>query len=583
MKHILMRKSNFLLLLLSLILLQFSCSRDPVVTPPTIVDIIIDPPTELINSTISGAIFDENGLPLADVEIKLSEVTTTTNEGGAFLFENVPVYADGTKITASKAGFFQGSRKFYPIENETNQILIQLIQITTAEDINSRNGGRVYFEEAYVDFPEGFYVTEDGSPYDGAVTVEGKWLDPTLENSHYQMPGALIGLTADNQLRTLIPYGLIKINTTSDAGVSVRLPEDEKATIHLPVPPSLRHSAPEMLPLWHYDEKNAIWIESSSALLEDNFYVGEVDMMSFWNVTLPISEITVSGTLKTSDKTVNDAKVKLSSANSAYLHYTYTTEQGHLRAKMPQNENITIEIFESCFNASHSTKFETGFENIENMEFSLGTLSDNISISGTAQNCTGQNLSEALIYESFRNRKTLHYTDISGNFVLPYSSCMAEKIFITVIDQHQSQASDTYEENLNSKINLGNIPTCNEIIASHLIDHDELNWDGSIGPDTELSWVIRRIVGTTTQIIISPTFIDRNTGHEYYSGAFVLDEGSSQAQYRLELDSGSLKISGTCEVQVDSQGGPTTYRFSDDNIEVSNSLNLLKFDLVYYD
>ncbi len=576
-----MRKST--LLLLSSVILLFSCGRDPVDTPPKIVDIIIDPPTELINSTITGAIFDERGLPLADVEIKLSEVTTTTNGAGAFLFENVPVYADGTKITASKAGFFQGSRKFYPIENETNQIRIQLIQIATAEDISSRNGGRVYFEEAYVDFPEGFYITEDGSPYNGAVTVEGKWLDPTLENSHYQMPGALIGLTADQQLRTLIPYGLIKINTTSDAGLAIRLPEDEKATIHLPVPPALRHSAPEILPLWHYDEKNAIWIESSSAQLENNFYVGEVDMMSFWNVTLPISEVTVSGNIKTLDKTINDAKVKLSSANSGYLHYTYTTEQGHIHAKMPQNETITIEIFESCNNASHSVKFETGSENIENMEFTLAALADNISISGTAQNCSGQNISEALIYESFRNKKTLHYADLSGNFSLPHSSCMAENIAITVIDQQQNQASDTYEVNFNSMINLGNIPTCNNISGSHLIDHDELLWDGSIVPDTELSWIIRRIVGATTQIIISPTFIDRNTGHEYYSGAFVLDEGSSQAQYRLELDSGSLKISGICEVQVDNQGGPTTYRFTDNNVEVSNSLNSLNFDLVYYD
>ena len=130
---------------------------------------IINPPSEEITGSVSGTVYGDDGQTLSDVDISYRGTTTTTDNFGKFTIANTSLYGDGTFLTANKSGYFQGSRKFYAVEDGHANITIQLIQKSLTETITATNGGSVQVEEATVDFPAGNYRTADGQAYNGAA------------------------------------------------------------------------------------------------------------------------------------------------------------------------------------------------------------------------------------------------------------------------------------------------------------------------------------------------------------------------------------------------------------------------------
>ncbi len=190
----------------------FSCQREPMNSEPTVTDVIIDPPQESINGSVMGIITGNDGEPLANASVSYNGKGYVTDINGSFSIPQGELFRDGTFVTVHKDGFFNGSRTFYPIENEHTNIRIELINRNELGSFKTTQGGKVFIDEpndAYVEFPAGQYLDSDGALYNGDIQVSGVWMDPNKETTYYRMPGDLNVLTSDKKIIFLSPITLI--------------------------------------------------------------------------------------------------------------------------------------------------------------------------------------------------------------------------------------------------------------------------------------------------------------------------------------------------------------------------------------
>src|SRR3954466_11968927 len=79
------------------------------------------------NLTIQGIITDASGIPLPNVSVKAGSVTVTTDANGSFRATNASFATEETFVTATKGGYFTGSRTFIPREGSNNFLRIRLM------------------------------------------------------------------------------------------------------------------------------------------------------------------------------------------------------------------------------------------------------------------------------------------------------------------------------------------------------------------------------------------------------------------------------------------------------------------------
>src|SRR5687767_13969633 len=92
------------LFLVSLSTLLNSCKKDdePSGSTPT-----VDPlqPSGDIVTTVAGTVLDEDGAPMANVQIEVHGETATTSADGAFLLENISVPGNRCVISSQRTGY----------------------------------------------------------------------------------------------------------------------------------------------------------------------------------------------------------------------------------------------------------------------------------------------------------------------------------------------------------------------------------------------------------------------------------------------------------------------------------------------
>ena len=81
----------------------------------------------MVKTSVFGRIVNEQDEPLSGVTVSGGGNTTVTDENGIFLFTDVMMDQARAYITATKTGYFKGSRIFQPVkEGMSNPPLIKL-------------------------------------------------------------------------------------------------------------------------------------------------------------------------------------------------------------------------------------------------------------------------------------------------------------------------------------------------------------------------------------------------------------------------------------------------------------------------
>ncbi|WP_276501440.1 PKD domain-containing protein [Terrimonas pollutisoli] len=328
-------------ILIALLIILFACKKTN--------DIQSTPGTG--NGSVQGVITDLNNSPVSNATVTGGTATATTDASGKFTLTKVQFTADTVVVTATKNGFFEGSKKFAASNNAVSNAKIQLIPKSVSGSFTATSGGNVTIAGGgSVNFGSGFVTASNGNAYTGNVSVSAHYLDPADQNFSAYAPGELKAAGANNQQGTLQSFGVVAVEMNDAAGNKLQLASGKTATITIPIPSTLQSSAPSSTPLWYFDVTKGAWKQEGSATKQGSNYIGVVNHFTFWNVgDIAGSVVNLSATFIDSisgtpfaNKLVTITRPDSSSKNS------YTDNSGKVSGLVPANEVLNMKVFDTC-------------------------------------------------------------------------------------------------------------------------------------------------------------------------------------------------------------------------------------------
>ena len=489
----------------------------------------------MVNSSLTGFVVDDAGEPITDAAVKVGNMNTTTDEFGHFFLNDISLDAKGTVVTVTKSGYFNGSRRFLAVENQTNRVKIEMITKSFDYGFDASDGGTVQTSDgASIVFSANSIKKADGSAYTGEVKVAAKWLDPSNVATFDRMPGNLQGVSREVEEVALGTYGMMAVELESPAGEALNIMEESTATLTMPVPASLQGNAPSEIPLWSYSEEHGVWVEEEfTATLVNGSYVGEVSHFSFWNCDYPypLVEFTAVITNQNGDPLANyKVVITLASANGVGTGAGYTCPDGTITGLIPANQSLNLEIFGICGELLHSENIGPFSDDVD-----LGTIAvdqsvlNQINVTGELVDCDGITIANGLAIFEFDNEVVYHY--VSGApFDVSFGICNnTTDITLTGVDLDKLLESDPVNFTASNTNDLGEIDVCDIQIQ----DYIKVNVDDGSGVVTAIykpAYVYPDTITPTGGIGTSFSFYENNNPNQAINIWFSVD-GSSAGDY----------------------------------------------------
>ncbi len=529
---------------------------------------IVDPPKVKVVGSVIGQVVDSNGANVQGAEVAFSNLKTYTNEFGVFVFEDEELYKDGTYISVSKEGFFDGSRRFYPSLNEASYVTIQMMEKIIKGTISSAQGGKVSIEsEAFVDFPPDGFSRLDGSPYSGNVNVAARWLDPTERATLLEMPGDLTGIDVDGEVRALASYGMIVVELISDDQEELQLKEGKKALIQMPVPEELIGSAPSSIPLWHFDESQGIWIEEGEAQLVNGVYEGEVSHFSFWNCDAPFPLITLSGNLTLNGSIGAGLAVEITMLSTGATAGTITDGLGGFEGKVPQDEPLLITVYDYCGAVIHEEEIGSfsADEDLGTIHMSVPTV--DVTVTGQVTNCISDPVGEAYVIVSFDggNQHTF-LADQGGSFSHTLVDCsLAGSAEVFGVDVDNVLISPGTTIDFTGDVNIGDLEACNDFLEEGVdISFSGQDWPGGDSTTYAYSVQVFNLGGGLNKYLYNITVLSWSLGGDVIcQGTFIKNDGQIISDYDFDFPTDGFSVGGADgESLIVTQGGGSYVTFS---------------------
>lgn len=509
-------------------------------------------PNVFVNSSVIGLISDENGDPLADAFVSLGSYTTTSNEAGLFSIENELIRKNSAYIQVEKEGYFNGSRKFSTELDGQANIRIQLLEKERIDVISSELGGIVSEESFSIELPQGSYMNEAGESFDGTIGVYAKWLDPTSLATFDQMPGELTGLDSEGDLNALATYGMMAVELQNEIGDYLSLPEGTNAIIKMQVPEALLGSAPQIIPLWHFNEQTGNWEEEGEAELIGSEYVCEVSHFSFWNCDVPFPLVEISGNITLDGQPYENGLLKITDLSSGFCSFGYTGARGFFSGKVPEGNNLELSIVGIC--NSEAEDFEIGpfFENTNIGSLSATGTLEVITIQGTFSNCFDEDFELAfVIVESLGSEQSVEVNS-DGSFSLEIPACLNDEITIYGFDLTNSLSTEEEIFDVSDVSNLELVACLQDSFSEFDAEYDGMNWDPQ-HPSFNLSYEIDTLLvdgETEFYFQINGTGFDPNINDigELFSAEFWYTPGEEVGTYSFNMISEGFSFEGECEI-----------------------------------
>lgn len=431
-----------------------------------------------VQGSVTGIVVDEQNEPLEGVQIRFENKTYTTDAFGHFFIDDETLNAAGTFVTAKKNGYFEGSRRFFPLADKESRIKIELMTLSYDYSFEAAQGGVVSLPQGpSINFNENSIVDEDGNSYDGTVRVAARWLDPSRLSTLNRMPGALQGVNTENDEVALETYGMIAVELRGANNQELNLEKDKPATLRMPVPTSLQTGAPTTIPLWSFYDEIGLWVEESSAELINGEYVGEVSHFSFWNCDAPFPLIKLCYQLKDTDGNPI-ARIQtqiIRELPNRRVGYGYSDEEGFVCGKVPKNEVLELVVFNECGQEIYTQSIGPF---ADDTDLGMIVIDDpyinNATITGTVVDCNDDPVTNGTIVVTVGNRDFYQYID-NGTFEFTISLCNDSfDLEVVAFDLNAFEQSTPITAPLSTTTDLGTISACGIQISNFI----ELTVDG---------------------------------------------------------------------------------------------------------
>ncbi len=451
-----MKTKSFLLLLT--LFSYFSCSNDP--------DDIIPGTPQDIQSSVFVTIKDPAGIPVAGALITLGNLTGTTDETGTYFFTRAMLSGDDY-LKVSKAGYFNGSRRFFTKGSPTQFLKITLLPREEVASYTSSHGASLYIDsKSRLIFPNNAVARPDGSPYNGEVHVMAYPIygdDPQLSD---KMPGALIGEDESGSTVVLGSFGMINVELQADNGDILQIAEGKTVEIELAIANNQLSQAPATIPLWYFDEEKGIWVEDGLAELQGNIYVGQVSHFTPWNVDIPLELVNWEASFVDSEgRPVQNVEVCLSMEDINDKRCIFTDASGTVAHAIPANRKFTLNVLNDCGSVALSDELGPFTDDIK-MDPRAVTVSvqEYATISGTALQCDGSPVKSGFVkVHTPLNNYIFPIKGTDGQFEGGYTYCVGDVATLYVYDVTNNLVSHPQAFTFERNLSIGSITACNQL------------------------------------------------------------------------------------------------------------------------
>lgn len=417
------------------ILTILSCRKDSDITTTE----------EYTLSSVNGFITNEENNAVSQAEVIINGIKFITDEFGYFNAEQV-AHNGRILIKVNKSGYFEGSRTIFTRSNEKSFVKVSLIKETFPYKLNSLVGGTILMEDLVkLEFPPNAIVDKNGNNYDGIVLIGIKYLDPTLSTTFDEMPGALIGQNQNLEDVALESYGMAGFWLRDLNGNSLNIKNGEKCKMTLKIPEKMVSYAPNIMPLWHFDESKGIWIEEGAASRNGNYYEGDVSHFSFWNCDYPRPLVYIKGKLKDQNGNPTEGIVSIFIEGRNDQCRTYTNAAGEFEGLFPANEPLILEVIDFCNTTilSRELGFLTTDQDLGDIQVQIANTTESISLSGTVLGCDGLLSPDAIVAVISNGKRTDYTADQEGKFSFNIYKCNATLFEIKAISVKDEKESLT--------------------------------------------------------------------------------------------------------------------------------------------
>ncbi len=492
------KKLSVLFLCLTTIIV-FTCKKSdslkdtlPVLEPPVKADDAVK-----VTATVTGTVIDENNKPVASAAVTSGTYAATTDAMGNFIIKDASISKANGNVTVVKTGYFKGIRSFVTNAGKNNYVKIQLIKQIVSGTVTASSGGVINtLDGASITFPANAFVTQAGAAYNGTVYVYVKWIDPTAANLPLIMPGDLRGVDSTNGEYILKSYGMLGAELKDNSGNTLKIAAGKTAAVSFPIPSSLQATAPQTIPLWHFDETAARWKQEGTATKSGNNYVGQVNKFSFWNVDVPGNFVTLDLRLINSSNNLPLANtmVKITSLTTGMSANGFTNDSGFVSGPVPKNQDLKLEVIAGTACNSNTVVYTQNIGPYTS-NTSLGNISVTlpanqvINFTGNVVNCSNQPVTNGYVSLSLANgNSAIAYTNASGAVNFSLIHCGGTQTYTyTAVDLATGGYSTiatgtatTANVNLGTVSACGNVININGVYIAGSIDNNAVLWKDGV-------------------------------------------------------------------------------------------------------
>ena len=394
---------------------------------------------DAITTNFIGKITDSEKRHLKDVIVSIGNQSTSTDEFGVFVLNNVSVFENFAFVKAERDGYLSGSRTIVPIANGTNDVQIQLLENNIIGSVNSGNKSSVSLPNgSKVEF-QGDFIDSSGNVYLGQVDVSLNYLQPNQNELFEQMPGSLFGKKEDGHASTMETYGMLAVNLFSPSGEELNIAQESPATLTFPVDVSTPNT-PLEIPLWYFDELKGFWKEQGKVTKQGNIYITEVTHFTWWTWGIPLNDsIKLCFSLESSngsDISNNYIKIIRNSSQQA-LFFGYTNAIGEECGLVPKNEQFTLKVYSDCFTSTINEQVLGGYSSDTNEIIIIDENSDikHTTIKGNVLDCDGNTITNGYAFIKVNNNIEI-VSIISPDFEYDLTYCSNPNLSIIFLDNN---------------------------------------------------------------------------------------------------------------------------------------------------
>lgn len=309
-------------------------------------------PFEYYKSDIFGRVLDEENQPVSEAIVRFGNIVTTTDINGVYQFKNVQISAQHSFLSIVKEGYFEGSRGFNTFESgKTLNLVSVLLKKSFNQSFSADQGGEISDGDLTVLFrPNSIKYENSGLDYSGQVHAAIKYLDPSNDDIYTQMPGNLTAIDQQDNIVTLVTYGMAAVELRADNGQKLNLKADTPAVMSVDLPSGYVSSAPDNIPLWYFDNSLGMWVEEGTATLMNGTYTGEVVHFSWWNFDVPFSSVNISGRVVDQEgNPLPNVAVRFVMQGRFNGSRMFTNSEGMFSGPVPRNEILEVIIYKDFF------------------------------------------------------------------------------------------------------------------------------------------------------------------------------------------------------------------------------------------